>query len=30
MAADIYPFVKFKRILERPIRRAVHRQFGAE
>ena len=30
MAADIYPFVKLKRILERPIRRAVHRQFGAE
>ena len=30
MAADIYPFVKFKRILERPIRRAVHRQFGSE
>ena len=28
MAKDIYPFVKFKRIFEGPIRRAVHRKFG--
>lgn len=26
MAADIYPFVKFKRFFERPLRRRVHRK----
>ena len=30
MAKDIYLFVVFKRVFERPIRRAVHRKFAPE